>query len=94
VRDSSWPENAKKEFLGQLHKFMAILTEVAYLQESYTELYIPNEELRDEEAARLDKDLIQRLETNLIGWYRQIKEVVQNQDNHQDSENAGPLEEI
>lgn len=31
---------------------MAILTEAAYLAERYTELYIPNEDLRDMEAAR------------------------------------------
>lgn len=38
--------------------------------------------------------MIQRLETTLIYWHRQIKEVVNNQDSQHDSENAGPLEEI
>lgn len=27
IRDKSWPENTKKEFMGQLDKFMACLTE-------------------------------------------------------------------
>ena len=43
--------------------------------------------------AQQDKDLIRRLETTLIHWYRQIKDVVNNQDTP-DSENAGPLTEI
>lgn len=30
IRDKSWPDNAKKEFMGQLHRFMATLTEQAY----------------------------------------------------------------
>lgn len=94
VKDPSWPENIKKEFLSQLHKFMAYLTEISHKQQNFTELYIPNEDLSDIEAAQEDKDLIQRLETTLIYWFRQIKEVVNNQDNQHDSENAGPLEEI
>lgn len=94
VRDPSWPDNIKKEFLSQLHKFMAYLTEVSHKQQNFTELYIPNEDLSDLEQAQQDKDLIQRLETTLIYWYRQIKEVVNNQDSSHESENAGPLEEI
>lgn len=27
--DNSWPENVKKEFIAQLHKFMAALTEAS-----------------------------------------------------------------
>jgi dynein heavy chain len=27
IRDKTWPDNAKKEFMGQLDKFMATLTE-------------------------------------------------------------------
>jgi dynein heavy chain len=58
VKDKSWPVNAKKDFLVQLHYFMASLTEIAFLQEGLTELYIPNEDLRDIKAAVADKDLI------------------------------------
>lgn len=94
IRDRTWPENAKKEFMGQLHRFMATLTEQAYSQEGFTELYIPSEQYTDAEQAVADKDLIQRLETTLIHWIRQIKEVVNNQDSQHDQENAGPLDEI
>lgn len=27
IHDTTWPDNVKKEFLSQLHKFMATLTE-------------------------------------------------------------------
>jgi len=49
------------------------------------------------DVAAKDKDLIQRLETTLIHWTRQIKEVVSadsSADSLNDAENAGPLEEI
>lgn len=41
VEQTSWPENVRKEFLGQLHKFMTSMTETCYQQEGFTELYIP-----------------------------------------------------
>jgi dynein heavy chain len=45
MQDNSWPENAKKEFIAQLHKFNATVTEAAHLVEGLTELYIPKEDL-------------------------------------------------
>jgi len=39
--EKSWPDNVKKEFLGQLHKFMTSITETCFQLEGYTELYIP-----------------------------------------------------
>lgn len=73
---------------------MASLTEIAFMQEGLTELYIPNEDIKDVKAAVHDKDLIQRLEFTLQRWLRQIKDVVHNQDSQQDSEKSGPLDEI
>jgi len=78
IRDKSWPENAKKEFMGQLHRFMATLTEHAYALDGFTELYIPNESFSEMDKPNQDKDLIQRLEATLIHWTRQIKEIVNN----------------
>ena len=43
---------------------------------------MPNESLKDSELAANDKDLVQRLESTLIHWTRQIKEVVSNLKNH------------
>jgi dynein heavy chain len=90
----SWPESVRKEFSGQLHKFMASLTEAAYQTRGNTVLYLPQEDVADPLVAAQDKDLVQRLEATIHHWDRQIKEVVSNQDTGQSSGNSGPLEEI
>ena len=96
LKDQSWPDTIKKEFSGQLHRFMASLTETAWDQRNKTILYIPSEDLEEIgiEAAAKQKDLVQRLETTLIHWTRQIKEVVNRQDDGEDAEDAGPLAEV
>ena len=91
LKEESWPDTVKKQFTGQLHKFMASLTEVTYERKGKTVLYIPQERTT---GKKKDKDLIQRLESILIHWTRQVKEVVNNQDNSGLGEDAGPLAEI
>ena len=68
--EKNWPEGVKKEFVAQLHKFMAALTEASHASKGRTTLYIPNEDLSDVEAAAKDKDLLQRLESTVIYWTR------------------------
>ena len=58
-----------------MHRFMASLTETAWDQRGTTTLYIPSEDLDNSELAAKQKDLVQRLESTLIHWTRQIKEV-------------------
>jgi dynein heavy chain len=60
----------------------------------HTALYVPNEDLADLAKASKSKDLVQRLESLLVHWTRQIKEVVNNQHTSETTENSGPLEEI
>lgn len=36
VEETSWPDNVRKEFLGQLHKFMTSITETAFQMEGFT----------------------------------------------------------
>ena len=59
-----------------------------------TVLYIPAEEIGDFAVAAKEKDLVHRLESTLIHWTRQIKEVVNTQDNAELGEDSGPLAEI
>ena len=94
LNDQSWPDTIKKDFSGQLHKFMASLTETAWDQRGTTTLYIPMETINSAEEAARQKDLVQRLESTLIHWTRQIKEVVNRQDDGEDAEDAGPLAEV
>lgn len=93
LTNNSWPVSVRTEFSGQVHRFMASLTETSNQVKGHTVLYIPEENLSDLEKASKDKDLVQRLEAILIHWTRQIKEVVSNQDNSQ-VESIGPLQEI
>ena len=59
MHENSWPDNVKKDFLAQMHKFMISVTEICFQIEGYTELYIPKEDLTNTDGQ--DKDLIQRL---------------------------------
>ena len=95
LSDKSWPEGVRKDFIAGLHKFMAALTEASHISKGRTTLYIPQEDLSDIEAAAKDKDLLQRLESTVIFWTRQIKEVVSNQESQQSNENlSSPIDEI
>ncbi|KAJ7369518.1 Dynein heavy chain 2, axonemal [Desmophyllum pertusum] len=91
----SWPDSIKNDFSAQLHKFMANLTDTRYKMQGKTVLYVPNEgtKLSIDEAAK-SKEFVQRLETAMIHWTRQIKEVLSSQDTFEAAENSGPLEEI
>ncbi|KAJ3206517.1 Dynein heavy chain 2, axonemal [Entophlyctis luteolus] len=61
---------------------------------NWPESYVPSEDFVDLEDAAKSKDVVQRLESLVIHWTRQIKEVVNNQHTSESSENSGPLEEI
>ena len=92
--ENDWPEGVKKEFVANLHSFMATITETSYNAKGKTYLYIPNEDLTDVDTAIKDKDLIQRLESIVICWTRQIKDLVQNQESQTSQDNSSPLDEI
>ena len=89
------PDSLKKDFTSHVHKFMASLNDTIYQQQGKTVLYIPQEDLGENLSdLSKDKDLTQRLETTMIHWTRQIKEVVNNQDIFTNAEVLGPLDEI
>ncbi|XP_030837708.1 dynein heavy chain 2, axonemal [Strongylocentrotus purpuratus] len=93
--NTTWPDSIKNDFSAQLHRFMASLTDTHYKIQGHTVLYIPKEGMNiPPEKAAKDKELVQRLETAMVHWTRQIKEVLASQDAIETSENAGPLEEI
>ncbi|XP_071951094.1 dynein axonemal heavy chain 2-like isoform X2 [Antedon mediterranea] len=95
MENKSWPDSIRNDFSAQLHRFMATVTDTHYKMQNHTVLYIPNEGLKMEPIkAAKDKELVQRLETAMVHWTRQIKEVLASQDAIETSENAGPLEEI
>jgi hypothetical protein len=67
---------------------MAFLTDATFQMKGHTVLYIPSEELPNPDLAAKSKDVVQRLESLVIHWTRQIKEVVNIQHT---SETSGTL---
>ncbi|XP_063712783.1 dynein axonemal heavy chain 2-like isoform X4 [Symsagittifera roscoffensis] len=97
LSNKTWPDSIRNDFTSHLQRFMAYLTDMRHKTEGHTILYIPKEgaaAAEDVAAACADKDLVQRLETVMIHWTMQLKEVVYAQDSQEITENSGPLEEI
>lgn len=61
----------KNEFIAQIHKFMAILTDARYKMQGKTVLYVPNECTNGNpaEAAKC-KEYVQRLESMCLSEFR------------------------
>ena len=93
-KSKHWPDSVRKEFSGQIQKYMATLTDKTHQNQGQTVLYIPIEDFESAKEAAQDKDLSQRLESIVIHWTRQIKEVVNNQNMIQRAETSGPSDEI
>ena len=64
---------------GHLHQFMAALMEAASAAHGNTVLYIPEEDLQDAGAAAQDHALVQRLDSVVVHWTRQITDLVHRQ---------------
>ncbi|KAJ1517007.1 hypothetical protein HMI55_000873 [Coelomomyces lativittatus] len=45
IDNRGWPDAVRKDFAGQLHKFMAILTDAAFHSKGHTVLYVPKEKI-------------------------------------------------
>lgn len=52
LAERTWPATIKKEFSGQLHRFMASLTEESWEARGQTVLYIPPEDASEPDVAR------------------------------------------
>ena len=93
-----WPESVKRDFSLQLHSFMASLTETVSSTKNETMLYIPANVIPpgvSPDVAGQDKDLVQQLESTVIHWTQQVKEIVTaNSDQMLGFGLAGPLAEI
>ncbi|XP_053319883.1 dynein axonemal heavy chain 2 [Spea bombifrons] len=93
--NTSWLESIRNNFSAHVHRFLAALTDTRYKLQGHTVLYIPMEAMDlDPQAAIKDKELVQRLETAMVHWTRQIKEVLSAQEAVEMGESSGPLEEI
>ncbi|KAI8904300.1 dynein heavy chain and region D6 of dynein motor-domain-containing protein [Gorgonomyces haynaldii] len=92
--NNKWPDSIRKEFNNNLHKFMAFLTDTTYQLKGHTVLYVPDDYHITVAENAHSKDVVQRLESLLVHWTRQIKDVVNAQHISESSDTSGPLEEI
>lgn len=82
------------ELSGHFHRCMATLTDTVHFSDGLTVLYCPSFEFANVSEVALDKDRLQIMESIVIHWTRQIKDVVNNHDSSATAETAGPLDEI
>uniref|UniRef100_A0A8P4KIS1 Dynein axonemal heavy chain 2 n=1 Tax=Dicentrarchus labrax TaxID=13489 RepID=A0A8P4KIS1_DICLA len=93
---STYSEKSIKDtYTNNMHCYLASLTDDCYKKVGNTVLYIPMEALQcsPEEAVK-DKKLVQRMETVMIHWTDQIKELLNDQEIGKVRDNSGPLQEI
>ncbi|XP_028285542.1 dynein heavy chain 2, axonemal [Parambassis ranga] len=88
-------KSIKDSYTQEMHCYLASTTDDMYRQLESTVLYIPVEglECSPEEACK-DKRLVQRMETVVIHWTDQIKELLNEQEIVTMMDNCGPLLEI
>ena len=82
------------ELSGHFHRCMANLTDTVHHADGTTVLYCPTFDYQNVPEAAQDKERLQIMESVVIHWTRQIKEVVNNHDSSTSAETAGPLDEI
>jgi len=82
------------ELTGHYHRCMATLTDTVHYSDGRTVLYCPNFEYNSVSEAAQDKEHLQIMESIVIHWTRQIKDVVNNHDSSASAETSGPLDEI
>jgi Dynein heavy chain, N-terminal region 1 len=92
LSNQTWPDTVRKDVHSALHKFMASLIEQVNQKRGQTVLYIPTFSTCDAEAHMQSKDITHLMESCIIHATRQVKEVLNKQDDLGDT--SGPLQEI
>lgn len=92
---SSWPDTIRKDLHAATHKFMSALVQGVNAKQGDTVLYIPSlDTTADPAVSARDKELVQLLETCVIHATRQVKDMLNRQDDQSHSDSGGPLGEI
>lgn len=92
---SSWPDTIRKDLHAATHKFMSVLVQCVNSKHGDTILYLPKiDSSADPSEAARDNELVQLLETCVIHATRQVKDVLNKQDDLSRSGSGGPLAEI
>jgi dynein heavy chain, axonemal len=92
---SSWPDTIRKDLHAATHKFMSVLVQRVNAKHGDTILYLPKiDSTADPSEVSRDNELVQLLETCIIHATRQVKDVLNKQDDLSRSGSGGPLAEI
>jgi dynein heavy chain len=94
AHNASLTESARNELQGHFHRCMATLTDAMYFKSNRTVLYCPTFDFSNISEAASNKDRMQIMESIVIHWTRQIKDVINNHDSLSSSETSGALVEI
>ena len=94
LENSSLTESARNELQGHYHRCMSTLTDAMYSKGSRTVLYSPHFDFTSIAEAAASKDRLQIMESIVIHWTRQIKDVINNHDSLSSAETSGALVEI
>jgi dynein heavy chain, axonemal len=96
--NKSWPITLKKDLTATLERFMTNMNDVSCSVSGKTILYIPQDDLENIKDCAADKELVQRLESSVIHWTRQIKATLNSQEltgrGQESVEDASPLAEL
>jgi dynein heavy chain, axonemal len=95
LTNTTWPDTIRKDLNTSMHKFMASLIQCVNEKKGDTVLYIPHMNLaEDVVVAAKNKELLQLMESCVIHSTRQVKDVLNKQDDLAQGSEAGPLQEI
>lgn len=94
THNASLTESARNELHSHFHRCMATLTDAMYFKSTRTVLYCPNFDFANVAQAAVNKERLQILESIVIHWTRQIKDVINNHDSLSSAETSGALIEI
>lgn len=83
-----------KELSWHYHRLMATLIDAAHASEGITVLYCPTFEYETVSKVAHDKDRLQIMESIVIHWTRQIKDLINIHENSTSSDSNGPIDEI
>ena len=91
-----WPEVITKEVVDNLHKFIANVYVTIGQMKGKTLLPLPPSEAKEDKSGTKDKDRIHVLESAVVTWTRQIKNVLKTDPETALKEglNPGPLAEL
>uniref|UniRef100_A0A3Q3RVK4 Dynein axonemal heavy chain 2 n=1 Tax=Mastacembelus armatus TaxID=205130 RepID=A0A3Q3RVK4_9TELE len=88
-------KHIKDNYTSNLHCYLASFTDDVYKKVGKTVLYIPMEGLQYSlEEANKDNNLVQRMESIVIHWTDQIKQVLNAQEITGTNASCGPLQEL